>query len=279
MRRWVVLTLLRLAGGLLLAAIVWIMLVRLPAGAAMRTIKNQPRAAGLAAAQLAAAQNQLSDLPLINNVTVGHPDSFRNYAGQVNTAAKAIKAIDIGNTCPRHIIGLSRVVSDTDKLSSDSCRVFELARSDVQASNDLAAYHAKVCGALINILDYDPTADTAAFSLGAADTSQRLQLAAQGLAKAKATLNSLRGTYKDNTLTDIIDIVSSLQQARDDLAKTGDTANWIAAVSQAQAKIVDNQSKFWLSSSSAAEARLNKDSNQFLKNQQAWSILSSKYRV
>jgi hypothetical protein len=279
MRRWAALTLLRLAGGLLLVAVVWILLIRLPAGAAMRTIKNQPRAAGLAAAQLAAAQNQLADLPQISNVTAGQPDSFRNYAGQVNKAAKAIKAIDIGNTCPRHIIGFSRVVSDTNKLSSDSCRVFELARGDVQASNDLAAYHAKVCGALINILDYDPTADTAVFSLGTADTSQRLQLAAQGLAKAKTTLNSLRGTYKDNSLTDIIDIISSLQQARDDLAKTGDTANWIAAVSQAQAKIINNRSKFWLSSSRAAEARLNKDNDQFIKNQQTWLILSSKYSV
>jgi hypothetical protein len=279
MRRWAALTLLRLAGGLLLVAVVWILLIRLPAGAAMRTIKNQPRAAGLAAAQLAAAQNQLADLPQISNVTAGQPDSFRNYAGQVNKAAKAIKAIDIGNTCPRHIIGFSGVVSDTNKLSSDSCRVFELARSDVQASNDLAAYHAKVCGGLINILDYDPTADTAVFSLGTADTSQRLQLAAQGLAKAKTTLNSLRGTYKDNSLTDIIDIISSLQQARGSLAKTGNTANWIAAVSQAQAKIINNRSKFWLSSSRAAEARLNKDNDQFIKNQQTWLILSSKYSV
>jgi len=280
---WIVATLGRLVllGGITLLLVV--LLIFYPAYQAKKTIKQQAVYSSKAIENVQTASSILSSLPQIDKVSTQHLRSFRNYADQTEQAAQKLSKLGIPQTKPRHIFGYSfnNLISETNNTVSDSVskNTYRQSNTDINESAGLMNYHAKISKALINLIEYNATEDTSDFSLGSSDTTQRLKLAASGLAATKKQLTNLEGNYHDEGLKGLISQVTNLQAALDKLSKDGDTANWIGSVSATQNSLITNRKLFWDSQTSPIKNKLARDGNNLYKINRDWLNLKNTYKI
>lgn len=138
-------------------------------------------------------------------------------------------------------------------------------------------YQSQVAKALVNILEYDPAADMAGFSLGSEDTDQRLTLAKNGLSKTISGLDNARKVYSDPSLNSLTAIIKKLQAGRDKLASSGDVAGWIDSVNSAQQIIISNRKAFWDSQAEPLKGALTNGSLYYSRLEQQWRVLKQQY--
>lgn len=284
-REWLGKTIFRL----IIAAMVCVLIIWLgayiPSGRAKTIINKQYTQSVKAQASLSDAAKSLADLPAIKDVPVQRSGSFINFAGAVSQSSQKLNGVTYSYDQPDKVlalpIGTSRnSVQDVNStINGINKQNLDNARRHLDEAKRLLKYNAGVSRALVNLLEYDPAADTAGFSLGTDDTSQRLQLAKDGLSKTLKSLRSQKGKYDDPALAAVIAQVQKLQSARDKLAAGGSIADWTGSVESAQINIISNRQAFWQEKSSVIKPLLNDDGAYFGKLARLWLELKLKYDI
>ncbi len=287
MNDWLKTTVARLViVGIAAALLFWLFAVR-PVAQAKQLIKNQISVSAQNQKLTDEIQRTLASVPDLKNITTQQVGNLKNYADEVQQASTALGKLNIVRPVNlKKIAALAwgqngQIVSSTNQAIDEANQANSKNNlsADWAKAKQLADYHTKISQALVNVLEYNPTVDTANLSLGSNDTNQRLRAAQAGLTKTLQQLQAGQGKYGDSSLGDIADQITSLQQARDLLAKDGNTIAWINAVSQAQAKIILNRSSFWQDQVKQIDNALNEDESVLNQYQKLWDGPASKYKL
>lgn len=287
MKRWLKLTILRSAIGLAFLLVIYLVLALLPQHSAKQTIHNQLLLYATATNEVQAAQAALASIPSLSQVKLRQLGQVKSYSDAVQMAAAKTQALSSLQTAvPGPIFSFklganSQLIKDVNSLTASTRNQgpLQAAGTELAMVNGLLGYQAKVSAALVNLLEYDPVVDTKNFSLTSSDSQQRLKLAQAGLNKAKQDLQGSEGTEPDNSLSNIIAQIDSLLVARNHLANTGNTKDWIVAIELAQTKIVANRTAFWNKASNPATTRLSSSQASLSVTQQQWEKLDEIYRI
>lgn len=282
MRQWLKITAIRLVIiGAIIAGLA-VVLVYWPAGRAKNTIARQADETSQAINVMNQLKDKLSSLPRADQITLQQVGSFKNYADQTESLSDKLSHLKFDWQKPNHITGYSNtnLISDTNEaINSLDKSIFDSSESYLISARRLAKYNAEVSKALINILEYNPADDTKVFELGTDDTSRRLSLAKNGLGKTLNQLEAIRRKYDYRNISELIRDIHSLQTARDNLARSGDTNAWISAVNEKQLKIVNNIQNFWAINSTQQISLSDDNLIQITKLNQLWLQLKQKYRI
>lgn len=287
MRRWLRITAVRIAIVFLLVLIIAVIVTIWPAHQAKKVIAQQETLSTQAANRLAQAQALFNHLPTLDPDIIGKPEDMKNYADQAKHTSDEFNSLIIDN--PKDIQPLFGVATGGEykiiknvNFTIDQVRhstTYSDVSSDITMADKLMAYHAAVSEALVNVLEYDPVADTENFSLKSADTQQRLKLAHDGLIKTDDQLQAAKKIYKDGSIDQVTAMVSGLRYKRYQLSQDGNTASWIKAVKDAQSNIMANRIKFWKNAPAALLKDMKGDQADMLKINNLWKADAAKYKV
>jgi len=287
MKSWVKLTLLRSLIATVIVALVLLILVWIPVQRAKSLVLSQIQTSATGIEKLEEAHSSLSSLPSMNNIKtqqIGELKRYADYAQKVSDDFFAVKfklPKPIPSFLALNLFTGKQIINDTsDLISSEKVGELYLTTSNnIDAADKLMAYHAAVSKALINILEYNPAADTKNFLLGSEDTIKRLDLAQKGLEKTARDLREVKGAYVDKSLEELISLVGELQNARDNLAKFGSTKDWITEISSAQSEIISNRVGFWIGATQAITTSLKSNLEDVVQVNKLWEDTARKYDI
>ncbi len=285
-KKWLQLTGIRTAAALLVIGLVVSVLIWLPVQSSRKLVSNQLSVTSSGIKKLKEAENLLTGLPTIENVQLQQMGSAKAYAENANKVAGNFSALTIIR--PKRIkpiFGLnfsqSQIVSDVNGIivRIKQHTLYKNAAADIQSADRLMVYHAAVSGALVNILEYNPTKDTKNFSLQSDDTKKRLDLAQQGLRKADQRLQEAQKMYEDPSLNEVTASISVLRAARFKLTQDANTKEWIKVFSEQQQKIVKNRTVFWQKAKRQMVDKLSTTRNDLLQIQDLWRNTAQKHKI
>jgi len=258
-------------------------LIYAPVEKSRRLIHEQIRASSQAQSQLAEAGQLISGIPEIDDIKLRQIGSFKNYSDTVGLTSKKLNKLLISYNVPSKVKGIDisqngRIISNVNAtISGISSTGVNDSKKALNQAQRLAGYQAAVSAALVNILEYDPVADTASFSPESQDTDTRLKLAEDGLSETLKGINEAKIKYSDPTIGQVVAEIKELQDSRDELASSGDTAAWAGAVGTAQNNIIVNRELFWENNTTNLGARLQKYSDMYSHIERQYELLTDKY--
>jgi hypothetical protein len=153
------------------------------------------------------------------------------------------------------------VFSLTGKPISDINALYSESRAALASTRQTVAHEAVVMAAVQKTLEYNAALDFKKYVAGSSDTQTRLQKAKTGIANATSQLQAV-SLASDPTQPDLVNQLSKLAQARDNLEQTGDVPAWSQAVNEVQTAIIANRQAYWTQQVDAISTQLQNINNQ-----------------
>lgn len=287
MKRWLRMISIRFAIVFILVLVLAFAVTWWPAHQAKRLITRQKALSAQAVDQLKQAQSFLDNLPALDPSNIRKKGAIKFYAQQVMRVSDQFNKLTLVRPPDlKPIRGVSpnsefQVIKDVNFTLAriHQKTVYTNSHSDTDAADKLMAYHAAVSQALVNVLEYDPVADTQGFNIKSADTQHRLSLAHDGLVKTDDELQAARKIYQESSIDEVTALISGLRAARYQLSQDGNTASWINNVEDAQNKIIQNRITFWNKAPGLIKSKLAVDQKQMLMINGLWQADAQKYNL